>query len=421
MTSRLFAFAVLSLLLAGFSASAADKPAFLEAAPDDWPWWRGPALDGKSRDRQTATQWSGTENVFWKYAVPGRGHSSPILCGRYIFLTSADEQTKTQHVLAIDRKTGKQLWDYTAHRGGFLRKYSKNTHASATPACDGKALYSVFINNDGLHVTATSLEGKLLWQKEAGKFRSEHGYGSSPVLYGSLVIVNGESLKDSFLAALDRTTGKEVWKIDRKTTGRHGNYSTPIVALLAGKSQLIQTGMHEVTSYDPETGEKIWSCAGPAEVTANTVACSDKLVFASGGFPEKELLAIRADGKGDVTKTHVEWRTRKGVAYVPSPLYHDDYLYVVSDDGMATCFETASGKQIWQERLSGAFSSSPILVGSLVYVTNEAGLTFVLKTGPKFEIVAKNDLGDSVLATPAACGDRLYLRTSRFLYCIGKE
>lgn len=402
---------VLAFLAAWFTISA---------AADDWPWWRGPALDGRSGDRKTPTKWSPTDNVVWKTAVPGRGHSSPIIRGERVFLTTGDEQDQTQRILAFERDTGKPLWDVVAHKGGFLRKYSKNTHASATPACDGERVYSVFINADGLHVTATDLDGKIVWRKEAGAFRSEHGYGSSPVLYRSLLIVNGESMKDSFLAALDRATGKLVWKIDRTNTGRHGNYSTPVIATLAGKPQLIQTGMQEVTSYDPESGKLLWSCAGLADVTANTAAFSDRLVFASGGFPEKNLLAVRADGSGDVTKSHIVWKSKSGVTYVPSPLYHDGRLYVINDGGIATCFDAATGKEVWQERLPGAFSSSPILVGDLLYVTSEAGKTFVLRTGAKYELVATSDLADGAFATPAISGGRLFLRTSRFLYCIGK-
>src|SRR5262245_29533757 len=426
MTTRFLPLALLSISVAlpaaGHSADRGDKPAAAlpAVAEKDWPWWRGPGLDGKSRDREVVTKWTPTQNVIWKTPVPGRGHSSPVLWGDRIFLTTADEQEQTQRILAFDRNTGKPLWNVVAHKGGFLRKYPKNTQASATPACDGERVYAVFINTDGLHVTATDLEGKIVWRRQAGAFQSEHGYGSSPVLYKSLVIVNGDSLKGSFQAGLDRATGKVVWKTDRKTTGRHGNYATPVIATLAGKPQLIQTGMDEVTGYDPETGKQLWSCTGLSEVTANTAACSDKLVFASGGFPEKNLLAIRADGSGDVTRTHVVWKTKSGVTYVPSPLYHDGRLYVVNDGGIATCVAADTGKEVWQERLPGAFSSSPVLVGDLLYVTSEAGKTFVLRTGPKFEVVATNDLADGGFATPAICGGRLYLRTSRFLYCIGK-
>jgi hypothetical protein len=392
-----------------------------KAAEDDWPFWRGPTLDGKSQDGRVVTKWSRAENILWEAKVAGRGHSSPIVRGERVFLTTADVDAHKQYVLAFDRKTGKPLWTTLAHDAEFTRKNPKNSYASATPACDGQRVYSVFLNRDGLHVTATNLDGKILWQTKAGAFQSQHGYGSSPVLFKSLVIVNGDSLKDCFVAALDRKSGAVVWRTPRKTTGKNGSYATPIVAQLAGRPQLILTGMGEVSSYDPQTGKLIWSCAGPSEVTGCTAACSDKLVFATGGYPEKEILAIRADGAGDVTKSHIVWRSSKGVAYVPSPLYHEGYLYVVADGAMVTCFKAATGEQVWQERLQGGFTSSPVLVRDLLYVTNEAGKTFVLKTGPKFKMVAANALEESVLATPAVCGGRLFLRTSGHLYCIGRD
>jgi outer membrane protein assembly factor BamB len=431
MRKQLVALAVLfGTLSAGFlvciafgeaprSASATRFSELPKVAGNDWPWWRGPTANGRSQDRKAPTTWSTRDHVVWKSKVPGRGHSSPIVCGNRIFLTSADEAARQQLVLAFDRKTGKPLWSRVAHRGGFMRKYPKNSHASATPACDGKRVYSVFINNGGLHVIATDLDGNSVWQKEAGAFRSEHGYGSSPVFFKSLVIVNGDSLEGSFIAALSREDGKIVWRTKRKTTGRHGSYATPVIAKLAGKPQLIMTGMGEVSSYNPETGKLIWSCSGPAEVTACTAACGDGLVFATGGFPEKNLLAIRADGVGDVTESHVVWRTGKGVTYVPSPLYYDGYLYVVNDAGVATCFDSKTGKPIWTGRLAGSFSSSPVLVGPLLYVVSETGRTYVLKTGPKMEVIATNDLDGRVLATPTVCGGQIFLRTESHLYCIG--
>jgi outer membrane protein assembly factor BamB len=399
----------------------ADRPSsFLPAvAAGDWPWWRGPTLDGSSPERQLATTWSATSHISWKTPVPGRGHSSPILYGKRVFLTTADESLQKQFVLAYDRTTGRQLWSTLAHEGGFPPKNPKNSHASATSACDGERVYSVFLNHDALHVTATDLDGKILWQTKAGAFKSQHGYGSSPVLCDSLVIVDGDNLGACFLAALDRRTGKVVWRTERNTTGRNGNYATPLLAKLAGRPQLIVTGMFQVTSYDPATGKELWSCAGPSEVTACTVACSDSLVLATGGYPEKEMLAIRADGTGDVTRSHIAWRSKRGVAYVPSPLFYDGHFFVVSDSGVATCFAAATGKEVWQQRLPGSFTASPIRVGDRLYVTNEAGKTFVLKAGPRYELIATNDLGDGVLATPAVGDDCLFIRTSKNLICIG--
>jgi outer membrane protein assembly factor BamB len=420
MNNRLAILALLAPALAPLAALDAPRTGLPAAAEADWPWWRGPALDGKSRGAKAPLRWGAKENVVWRTPLPGSGHSSPVLWGERIFLTTADESARTQSVLALDRTSGKVLWTTVAHKGPLPRKNPKNSHASATPACDGTRVFSVFLGSDALHVTATDLDGKILWQEKAGGFRSEHGYGASPVLHGDLVIVSGDSLAGCFLAGLDRSTGKVVWKADRKATGRHGDYATPIIATLAGKPQLILMGLGEVSSYDPRTGKRLWNCKGPSEVTGCTPAFSDTLVFATGGYPEKNLLAIRADGSGDVTDTHVAWRSNSGVAYVPSPLYHDGLLYLVSDGGVATCFEAKSGKQLWQERLAGAFTSSPVLAGGRVYVTNESGRTHVFEAGRTFRRAATNDLGERVLATPAICGGRVYLRTSQALYCIGE-
>jgi outer membrane protein assembly factor BamB len=416
MRTPLRVLALLALFVALAPGQGAE-PAGPKATPGDWPWWRGPNRDGISPEA-AVTKWGPTENVVWKTAVPGRGHSSPIVCGRRIFLTTADEQARHQFVLAFDRRTGTPLWSTRVHEGGFARMNPENSHASATPACDGERVYSAFLHGEGLYVTATDLDGRVGWQTRAGPFTSEHGYGSSPALHGGQVIVNGDSLKDSFLAALDCRSGKVRWRASRKSTGRHGGYATPVVAHLAGRPQLLLTGTDEVSSYDPETGKLLWSCDGPAEVTACTAAWGDGLVFASGGFPVKNLLAIRPDGSGDVTKSHVAWRTTRGVTYVPSPLYHAGRLYVVTDDGTVTCFEAATGKKLWQERLPGAFTASPVFAGSSLYATNEAGKTFVLKAGPTFELVATNDLGEATLATPAVCGGGLFVRTDRHLYCL---
>ncbi len=393
--------------------------AVTKAAEGDWPWWRGPALDGIAR-ASAPTKWSATENVAWVADVPGRGHSSPVVCGEHVFLTSADEQAGTQSLVAFARKSGKKLWVTAAHQQTLPKKHPKNSHASATLACDGERVYAAFVSGGALHVTAVRLNGAIDWQRPVGTFRSEHGYACSPVLYKSLVIVNGDSLQGSFLAALERRTGEVAWKIDRPSIGRHGNYATPVVAYVSGKDQLLLHGMSETTSYDPATGKQFWRCDGPAEVAACTPAASDSLVFSSAGFPEKELLAIRADGTGDVTQTHVVWRTKQGVTYVPSPLYHEGRLYIVNDGGVATCFDAKTGKQIWQERLGGAFSSSPVLAGNKIYIANEAGKLYVLKASPQFEALATNDLADGGFATPAVAGGQIFIRTNTKLYCIGK-
>ncbi len=393
----------------------------IETAPGDWPWWGGPHRNGIAAAGGVPVEWSGDKNVVWKAAVPGRGHSSPILIGNRVILTTADKDAQQQIALCYDRRTGTELWRRTIHEGGLMKMHSKNSHASATPASDGEHVYVVFINSGALRVTSLDLDGNIVWQRKAGPFESEHGYGSSPVLYGSLLITNGDNMTGCFVAALDRETGDVKWRTVRETSGRHGSYATPTVVDLAGKPQLILTGMSGVCSYDPATGKLIWTCRGPAEVTASCVACSDRLVFASGGYPEKEILAIRADGSGDVTDTHVVWRESTGVAYVPTPVYHDGRLYMVSDGGVATCFDAEDGRQHWRGRLNGNFSASPILADGRFYVTNEDGRTYVLRDGDKLDIVAENQMSSGGFASPVICGRHIFLRTRDELYCFGEE
>jgi outer membrane protein assembly factor BamB len=390
------------------------------AKPNDWPWWRGPQLDGHGSG-SVPTKWTKNENVVWKSPIVGKGFASPIVCGDRAFVATADEEAEKQLLMCFDRETGKKLWSQTVHEGGFMKKHPDNSHASATPACDGEQVFTVFINGGALWVTAFDLAGKQLWQKEVGPFESEHGYGPSPVLYKSAIIVVGDNLQPSYMAALDRKSGDIIWRIPRERLDIHANYATPLVGRIAGRDQLVITGYSKVTSYDPATGKLLWFCAGPAQVAACTASFHDNMIFASGGFPEKEILAIRADGSGDVTDSHIVWRTGKGVTYVPSPIYHDGHLYVVTDGGIAYCYDANSGDEVWQKRLEGKFSASPVIADGKLFVTNEAGVTTVLKASPEFEVLAVNDLAADGHATPAIAGGRIYLRAGETLYCVGAD
>jgi outer membrane protein assembly factor BamB len=392
----------------------------IKVAPTDWPWWQGGLGNGASAGK-AVTEWSETRNILWKVPVPGIGHASPIVCAERVFIATADEQQQTQSLLCFDRQTGTPLWSRIIHTGGFMQKHAKNSQASATPACDGERVCVAFLHAGGLWVTAVDFAGNIVWQTQAGPFVSEHGYGSSPVIWKSFVLVNGESLGGGFLAALDRQTGALAWRKRRPNHGANGSYGSPLIANLAGKPQLIQSGAGKVSSYDPATGGMFWQCDGPAQVTANTVACDDNHVIASGGYPEKLILCIRADGSGDVTNSHVVWRTSRGVAYVPSPLIADGLAYIIQDGpGLLSCFEIASGKQMWKQRLRGEFTASPVRADGLLYLANESGTVFVVRAGREYELVATNQLDEGALATPAIAGGRIYLRTAHHLYCIGR-
>jgi outer membrane protein assembly factor BamB len=325
-----------------------------------------------------------------------------------------------QRLLAYDRNTGELLWNTLIHSGSFMKAHPKNSHASPTPACDGTRVYMPLLNADAQWITAVNLDGKIAWQQKIGPFHSQHGDGPSPVLYKDLVILNSDGTREWCLAALDRESGKIVWNTPRKGGGHHSNYAAPLLADVAGRVQLVVAGHGKTMSYNPDNGELLWWCRGPAEVVSNTVAAGEGLVFASGGFPEHEVLAVRADGSGEVSESHVVWRTKKANAYVPSPVYHEGRLYIVSDQGIATCYRASNGETQWQHRLGGGFSASPVIAGGNIYAANEEGTVFIFKTGDDFEQVAEIDMGEGIMATPSICGGKIYLRTASNLYCIGE-
>ncbi len=426
---RLQPLLVLYFVLAQFLESTgctAEPPLATKAEPitvadTDWPWWRGPHRNGiASADQNPPLHWSETENVVWKAPVPGRGHGSPTIVGEKIFLATADEQQEVQSVLCYDRQTGSQLWKTDVHRGGFLAKNKKASLASSTVACDGRRVYINFLNAGAVYTTALSVDGEQLWQTKISDYTLHQGYGSSPAVYESLVLVSADNKAGGAVAALDRATGAIVWKSDRPKTP---NYPSPVILHVAGRDQLLFTGCNLVTSFAPLTGEKNWEIEGSTTECVTSTVTDGRLIFTSGGYPDNHMTAVLADGSGEVV-----WRNNVRV-YVPSMLVRDGYLYAVTDAGVATCWECESGKEVWQGRLGGTFSSSPVLVGEQIYVTNEAGETFVLKATPEgFELLAKNQLGDEVFATPTICGGRIYARVAEMdndrrqeiLYCIGQ-
>ena len=390
--------------------SAIKNAPAVNAQKGDWPWWRGPTLDGKATGPSPPTSWSEKENVVWSAKVPGRGHATPSVFGNQVFVATADDNAQTMSLLCYERSSGEPLWSTELHSGGFMHTHGKNSHASSTPACDGERVTAVFMVNDGIWVSSVSLDGEILWQKEAGSFKPRHGYGSSPLIHKSLVIVAGDNDRSGFLAALDRESGEIAWRIAR---ANRSSFGTPVVADVAGQTQLLLSGQNEVASYDPETGKEIWTSEGPASTTANTMVWSGDLVFASGGYPQRNVMAIRADGSGEVV-----WQ-KKYKGYVPSLLVDDGRLLVVQDDGVARCFAAETGEELWKQRLGGSgFSASPVLVGDHIFVPNEAGTMFVFEWGDTFKSVSENQLASGGFASPVVCGGQLFIRTADKLFCI---
>jgi len=391
-------------------------------APSDWPWWRGPTRDGAAVAEQSPpTKWSETENVAWKVAIPGKGHGSPTVVGDRVFLATADPETQTQLVLCFDRKTGKERWRNEIHRGGFETKgNAKSTLASSSLACDGSRVFINFLNAGGIHTTALDLDGKKFWQTKVTDYVLHQGFGSSPAIYGPLVIVTADNKGTGLIAGLDRASGKIVWSRERP---KLPNYASPIILPIAGKDQLLIVGCDLVTALDPLTGKELWETKGSTTEVVTSTVTDGKLVFTSGGYPKNHLAAYRADGSGSLA-----WENGTRV-YVPSVLVRGEYLYGVTDAGFATCWACATGKEVWKERLAGTFSASPILVGDVLYATSEAGKTFLFKATPDgFTSLGENALGDETMASPAICGSRIYMRVAtkkdgrrqEFLYSLGK-
>ena len=388
----------------------------------DWPWWRGGQRNGIANpDQDPPTEWSASQNVAWKSAVPGRGYGSPTVVGRCVYLATADEQEGTQSVLCLDRETGKQLWQREVHRGGLMQKNEKSTAASSTVACDGESIFINFANSGAVYVTALELDGKLRWQTKIGDYLIHQGYGASPAVYQSLVIASADSDAGGVIAALDRKTGTIAWKRDRP---KEPNYTSPIILNVAGRDQLFLIGCNLVSSFDPLNGKTHWEIKGATTECVTSTVTDGERVFSSGGYPRSHLAAVLADGSGKIV-----WDTNDRV-YVPSLLVHDGYLFGVLDAGIAACWKSDTGKQQWKKRLDGEFSASPVLVGNMIYATSENGETFVYRADPsKFEQIALNKLGDQVMASAAICGGRIYMRVAEqvdgkrqeMLYCLAKQ
>lgn len=404
-----------------------DLPVSAAPSPDDWPGWRGAWGDGIAAAARPPTASTESQNVRWKVETFGRGHASPIVCGDAIFLASADETDQTQMLLCHDRETGRERWRTVVHAGGLPAIHQKNSHASATPVCDGERVYTVFQNDGALWVSACDLAGEIVWQTKAGPCVMKHGYGSSPALFGTLLIVAGDNFGarvdrlrgSSFLAALDTRTGEIVWRVRRP---QGDSYGIPVVANVAGRIQLVIAGEERIGAYDPATGEEIWHCRWSAARTAGSVAWNDGCVFASAIYPEPQVICVRADGRGDVTATHLVWRSTGLAADIPSPVCLGDRLFVVRDEGIAVCFDSQTGRTLGKRRIGTHISASPLVTGRSLVVVDEAGTSHFLAGDASLAPVAPSfQLTEAVMASPVFSGNDLLLRTEKHLICIGAD
>ncbi|MEN8847201.1 MAG: PQQ-binding-like beta-propeller repeat protein [Akkermansiaceae bacterium] len=398
----------------------------LSAQALDWPQWRGPTGDNKSASSvKPVTEWSTEKNVLWKTKIPGRGHSSPIITGKRIYLTTADLEKATQSLIALDRTSGTVLWEKVIHKGGLAKEvHRENSHASSTPQWDGTHILTTFQNNDKIKISAVTPAGDIAWSKSVSDYLpSFHfGYGSTPVLHKGLFIISIGTDKNGSLIAIDTKTGEQKWRTPRAI---HDNWSTPIVAKLAGKDQLLISGTGEIQSYDPMTGKKNW--AGPLVPlsTCGTVAWTDEAVYASGGYPGNETVGIKADGSGEVL-----WRNKER-CYEQSLFSHAGHIYAVTDQGVGFCWRATDGKEMWKERLGrGGVMASPTFANEMIFSTIKTGVTIVYKaTHEGFQKISENKLGDDTYATPVILDDGIFIRPGfieegerqEFLYKLGKQ
>jgi outer membrane protein assembly factor BamB len=411
--------------LGAVAPSALRMSAAELAAGRDWPQWRGDALDGRSPEKAVPTTWSGTENVAWKTAIPGKGHSSPVISEGRVFVTTAIEETGDRVLLCLDRKDGKILWQKTVVTSTLEKKHRLNSFSSSTPAADGKHVYVSFFKAPQIVLAAYDYDGNEVWRTSPGTFSSVHGFCSSPILYNDLLILNGDQDAPAFLVGINKHTGKEVWRTDRPNKTR--SYCTPIIVELAGKPQMVLAGSKCVASYDPTTGKQHWIIDGPTEQMVASLVTTNGILFCTGGFPELHVLAIDPAGSGNVSKTHVLWRDgqskgdRKIASYVPSPIAYGDWFYVVSDNGLLSCYDAKTGEAKYRQKLGKHHSASAVADGNgHLFFTSDAGETFVVKAGADYKEVVKNELGEEVYASPAISKGQLFIRGAKHLYCIGK-
>ena len=417
----------------------------LTAAAEEWPAWRGPRGDGSSRETHLSVHWGKSDNIAWKAAIPGIGHSSPVVWGDRVFVTTCLLKEKQRVLLCLDRRDGKLLWQRVVLTAPLEAKHKLNSHASATPATDGKYVWTSFLRlrpknaSDGppsrlrerpayppttipeIVISCYTVDGDKVWEKVPGRFYSPHGFCSPPIPYKDTLIINGDQDAEAFLVALDKRTGAERWRTDRPSRIR--SYCAPLIVRAAGKEQLILSGGESVAGYDPDTGKQYWVIDGPTEQFVASPVYAEGVVFLTAGFPDFHNLGIRPDGRGNVTATHVLWHEKKVPArkasYVPSPIACGPYVFVVSDLGYARCFEAKTGKALWMHKLGDHHSASPVAADGLLYFPADDGTTYVLRAGPTFELVARNELGEACYASPAVSRGQLFLRTLHHLYCIG--
>lgn len=419
----------------------------MESSAEDWPAWRGPRGDGTSLEQDIPTQWSATENIAWKTEIPGSGHASPIVFGDRVYLVTCVEDVEERQLLCLNRKTGEIVWTKTVIEAPLEAIHKLNSRASSTPATDGSAIYVSFLEPDGSSVPAEivrersgdlrannaglpvnpgkmcyaafDMDGNRKWIARPGEFASVWGYCASPIVHEDKVIVNGDHDGDAFIAALNKETGETIWKVARENRIR--SHCVPLIREIDGRTQLMITGSHSIVSYNPADGSKHWFTVGPKGRAVASPVFANGFLLVATAYPDREFLALRPDGHGDVTETHIVWRDTKSAPYVPSPIAVGDYFLAVHDSGIASCFNVTTGELYWRERIGKGHTAALVSAGGLVYFLSDRGIMRVVRPGEEYEIVAESAIGEPCYASPAISRGQIFLRTEKHLICIGEE
>jgi outer membrane protein assembly factor BamB len=382
------------------------------ALAEDWPEFRGPTGQGHSSETGLPLTWSETKNVRWKVAIPGKGWSSPAVQGDRIWLTTATEEGKSLRAICVDRNNGAITQNIEVFRLKNLGPISpKNSHASPTPVLEGDKVYLHF----GAHGTACITQtGEIVWKTRLEYDNGQHGPGGSPVLYDNLLIVSCDGLDTQYVVALDKATGKIKWK---KLREGYQAYTTPLVVRLSSGDQVISPGAFRTVAYEPRTGKEIWQVRyGDGFSNVPRPVYGNGLAFICTGFQEPSLLAVRVDGHGEISKKQIAWTLKRGAPLTPSPLLVGDELYVITDNGIATCLDASTGKEYWKARVGGNHSASPIFGDGRIYFLSEEGESVVIAPGKELKVLAKNELDGETLASMAVSGGSIFIRSRTHLY-----
>jgi outer membrane protein assembly factor BamB len=391
---------------------------------EDWPEYRGPTGQGLYAGKGLPVEWSTTKNVVWKVPIPGKGWSSPIVQSGRIYLTTADPgdvkkvEEQSLKALCLDAKTGQMQWQTEVFKQNAKapRVHGKNSHASPSPLTDGRRLW-VHFGHQG--TACLDLKGKVLWRNTEVRYSPVHGNGGTPIRVDDRLVFAVDGGDKQFVVALNADTGKVAWKTDRKSqAAKKFAFGTPLLIEVDGKPQIVSPAADAVMAYDPKTGNELWRVRYDGYSVIPRPVFGLGMLFLSTSYDSPSLLAIRPDGVGDVTTSHLAWSKTKAAPHTPSPLLVGDELYTVSDGGIATCYDARTGKVHWQDRVPGHYSASPFYGDGKVYVQSEEGDATVLRAGKTFEVLAQNKMGERTFASYAAADGALYLRTETQLYRI---